>query len=148
MVQNKINNFLIPSVTKLPSQKNVDQVSKVEAENSEFKNLLETNIEAKSDKVGFPFQDSADRSSKKLMLSTHALKRLEERNLTFDKDEYEKIQSALDKLKNKGGKDSLVITEKGAYILDVQKNTVVTAMDKASINDNVFTKIDSTILIN
>ena len=31
---------------------------------------------------------------------------------------------------------------------DVPKNTIVTAIDKDSIGENVFTKIDSTILMN
>jgi flagellar operon protein len=51
-------------------------------------------------------------------------------------------------LKLKGGQDSLVITGKAAYIVDVSKNTIVTAIDKDSIGENVFTKIDSTILMN
>ena len=54
----------------------------------------------------------------------------------------------MDKLKTKGGQDSLVITGKAAYIVDVPKNTIVTAIDKDSMSENVFTKIDSTILMN
>jgi len=50
-------------------------------------------------------------------------------------------------LKNKGGHDSLVITNKAAYVVDVDKNTVVTAVDKNNMNENVFTKIDSTIFM-
>ena len=50
-------------------------------------------------------------------------------------------------LKNKGGKDSLVITDKAAYIVDVPGKKVVTAIDKESIESNVFTKIDSTVLV-
>jgi flagellar operon protein len=73
---------------------------------------------------------------------------LQERNLSLDKEEYAKLQSAIDKLKIKGGQDSLVITGKAAYIIDVPKNTIVTAIDKDSIGENVFTKIDSTILMN
>jgi flagellar operon protein len=85
---------------------------------------------------------------RKIQFSTHALRRLQERNLAFDKEEYNKLQTALDKLKTKGGQDSLVITGKAAYIVDVSKSTVVTAMDKESMSENVFTKIDSTILMN
>jgi flagellar operon protein len=53
----------------------------------------------------------------------------------------------LKKLQEKGGQDSLVITEKAAYIVDVANNKVVTAIDKDNIADNVFTKIDSTVLV-
>jgi flagellar operon protein len=70
-----------------------------------------------------------------------------ERNITLDAEEFTKLKTALQKLRIKGGQDSLVITNKAAYILDVVNNKVVTAMDKQSLNDNVFTKIDSTLIL-
>jgi flagellar operon protein len=93
-------------------------------------------------------QGQGQEQQKGIHLSTHALRRLQERNLTLDKEEYTKLQTAMDRLKLKGGQDSLVITGKAAYIVDVPKNTIVTAIDKESIGENVFTKIDSTILMN
>jgi flagellar operon protein len=145
MANAKINNMLIPNVTKLPSQKSVDTANKLNPnEKSEFKNLLDTTL----DQSALAQQDVAFPAQKGIHLSTHALKRLQERNLTLDKEEYAKLQTAMDRLKLKGGQDSLVITDKAAYILDVPKNTIVTAIDKASIGENVFTKIDSTILMN
>jgi flagellar operon protein len=140
----KINNILIPNVTKLPSQKNIDTANKLNpGETSEFKSLLDSTLESSQDSL----QDTIA-PRKGLNLSTHAMNRLQERNLSLDKDEYAKLQSAMDKLKLKGGQDSLVITGKAAYILDVAKNTIVTAIDKDNIAENVFTKIDSTILMN
>jgi flagellar operon protein len=142
MANPAINNILIPQVTKLTTKPNVDTSNKlVKGETSEFKSLLDSNLEQAS-------QTPISETPKGLHLSTHAMRRLQERNLTIDKDEYQKIQSAIDKLKLKGGQDSLVITSKAAYIVDVPKNTIVTAIDKESIGDNVFTKIDSTILMN
>lgn len=141
MANPKINNILIPNVTKLPSKSNVDTTNKLgKGETSEFKNLLDSNLEQAQSPVA--------ENPKGLHLSTHAMRRLQERNLSLDKEEYAKLQSAIDKLKLKGGQDSLVITSKAAYIIDVPKNTIVTAIDKDSIGDNVFTKIDSTILMN
>ena len=81
-------------------------------------------------------------------LSGHAKKRLEERNLTMDGNEFLKIRDGIDKLKEKGGKDSLIVTNQAAYIVDVDNQTVVTAMDKEDMAENVFTKIDSTLFIN
>ena len=142
MANPKINNILIPNVTKLPSNKSVDSTNKLgKGETSEFKELLDNNLE-KSE------QSPLSEAPKGLHLSTHAMRRLQERNLSIDKDEFAKIQSAVDKLKLKGGQDSLVITSNAAYIIDVPKNTIVTAIDKDSIGENVFTKIDSTILMN
>jgi flagellar operon protein len=142
MANPKINNILIPNITKLPSKSNIDSTNKLaKGETSEFKSLLDSSLE---ESVQSPISESP----KGLHLSTHAMRRLQERNLSIDKDEYAKILSAIDKLKTKGGQDSLVITSKAAYIVDVPKNMIVTAIDKDSIGDNVFTKIDSTILMN
>jgi flagellar operon protein len=141
----KINNLLIPNVTKLPSQKNIDSANKLTpGETSEFKNLLDSTLEQSSHES----LSEISQAPKGLNLSTHAMRRLQERNLNLDKEEYNKLQTAMDKLKLKGGQDSLVITSKAAYILDVAKNTIVTAIDKDNIAENVFTKIDSTILMN
>ncbi len=141
MANQKINNILIPNVSSIPSKKNVDSANKLNpGETSEFKNLLDTTLDQS--------QSEVQQSPKGLHLSTHAMRRLQERNLSLDKEEYAKLQTAIDKLKVKGGQDSLVITGKAAYIVDVPKNTIVTAIDKDSIGENVFTKIDSTILMN
>ncbi len=83
-----------------------------------------------------------------MKLSGHAAKRIEERKLDMDTSEFLKLRSALDQLKKKGGTNSLVVTEKAAYIVDVGKDTIVTAIDKDSMAENVFTKIDSTLFIN
>jgi flagellar operon protein len=99
---------------------------------SEFDNVLEKNTKTQEDGI---------------RVSNHAIKRLEERSIKLDGNEFLKIREALDKLKLKGGKDSLVITNRAAYIVDVDKQTVVTAIDKNNLGENVFTKIDSTIFI-
>ncbi|MEA9356813.1 TIGR02530 family flagellar biosynthesis protein [Bacteriovorax sp. PP10] len=141
MANPKINNILIPNVTSLPSNKNVENTNKLKSgETSEFKGLLDGAIDQS--------QPQVTKQDKGIQLSTHAMRRLQERNITIDKDEYAKLQTAMDRLKLKGGQDSLVITGKAAYIVDVPKNTIVTAIDKDSIGENVFTKIDSTILMN
>jgi flagellar operon protein len=150
MGNSKINNILIPNVTKLPSQKVVENNKLNPGEVSEFKSLLDSSItpEENSNSEGDVENAINAKASKGISLSTHAMKRLQERNLSMDKEEIQKLQSAIDKLKTKGGQDSLVITGKGAYIVDVSKNKIVTAIDKDSIGENVFTKIDSTILMN
>ena len=143
MANPKINNILIPNVTQLPSQKKIDDVNKLkQGETSEFKGLLDSQVEQQNN------PQILEQKSKGIQLSTHAMRRLQERNISIDKEEYTKLQTAMDRLKLKGGQDSLVITGKAAYIVDVPKNTIVTAIDKDSIGENVFTKIDSTILMN
>ncbi|EQC52657.1 TIGR02530 family flagellar biosynthesis protein [Bacteriovorax sp. DB6_IX] len=143
MVDNKVSNFLIPNVSKVPGNKKVDLRDRLGgaegAENrDEFKNLLKTEIESEIKDV---------QAQHGINLSVHAAKRLKERNLDLDTNEFFKLRGAMEKLRTKGGRDSLVITDKAAYIVDVPGNKVVTAIDKGSIQENVFTKIDSTVVV-
>jgi flagellar operon protein len=57
------------------------------------------------------------------------------------------IGSALDKAAAKGAKESLILMQDMAFIVNVKNRTVVTAMDSASMKDNVFTQIDSAVII-
>ncbi len=132
-----INNILIPNVSKLPKHKKVDVSNKLDGSKpnqSEFKSLLQ-------DQIGDVQRDHG------IQLSVHAAKRLKERNLEMDSGEFFKLRDAMTKLRAKGGQDSLVITEKAAYIVDVAQNKVVTAIDRENMAENVFTKIDSTVVV-
>jgi flagellar operon protein len=136
MTKGNINNILIPNVSKIPSSKKVNVDNRIDGQKSgeEFKSLLKEQVDQTKKEHG-------------INLSTHAAKRLHERNLSMDSDEFYKLKDAMVKLKDKGGQDSLVITDKAAYIVDVPNNKIVTAIDKGSITDNVFTKIDSTVIV-
>ncbi len=142
----KIKNLFIPQVSKLPGQKQVDIRDKLGPgdKSSEFADLLKNKIE--KDKPLGELQQNNVKDN--ISLSLHAAKRLKERNIEVDNNEFFKLKDAIEKLKTKGGRDSLVITPKAAYIIDVNNNTIVTAVDRESMNENVFTKIDSTMVLN
>lgn len=104
--------------------------------------------ESKTFEKGSDFKEVLDDQLKDLKISGHAAKRLKERNLEMDPLEFLKLKEAVSQLRKKGGNDSLVITGKAAYIIDIKNQTIVTAMDKENMENNVFTKIDSTMVIN
>jgi flagellar operon protein len=91
---------------------------------------------------------SAAKKEKDIQFSSHAMKRIRDREIEMDNNEFLKLREAFRKLQSKGGQDSLVVTDNAAYILDVKNAKVVTAVDKDKMSENVFTKIDSTIFIN
>ena len=72
--------------------------------------------------------------------------RLESRGLEVDAAEMERLQNAAGELEKKGAKEALVITGNAAYILGVEKRTVITAMPRAEALGQVFTQIDSTFV--
>ncbi|GIO29997.1 MULTISPECIES: TIGR02530 family flagellar biosynthesis protein [Paenibacillus] len=82
-----------------------------------------------------------------LKFSNHAAKRLEQRGIELKGDQLAKIQNAVDKAAAKGSKESLILMKDMALIVNVANRTVVTAMDGNSMKDNVFTQIDSAVVI-
>ncbi|MDP3150713.1 MAG: TIGR02530 family flagellar biosynthesis protein [Ignavibacteria bacterium] len=83
----------------------------------------------------------------KIKFSNHALKRLENRNIQLGDADISKIQSAVERAELKGSKDSLVMMEDTAYIVNIPNRTVVTAMALGSSNENIFTNIDSVVFV-
>lgn len=82
-----------------------------------------------------------------LKFSNHAAKRLEQRGIELGSSQLAEISSAVDKAAAKGSKESLILMKDMALIVSVQNRTVVTAMDGSSMKDNVFTQIDSAVII-
>ena len=145
----KVNSFLIPNVSSLPAdtQKAEKANGLKSGEKSEFKGIIdELSKDSKANNLRQP-QVGERNVGQDVQVSSHAMKRLQERNIELDGNEFMKLKEAVSKLKAKGGHDALVITNKAAYVVDVDKNTVVTAVDKNNMNENVFTKIDSTIFM-
>jgi flagellar operon protein len=83
----------------------------------------------------------------KIRLSHHAEQRLEQRGIQLQPEQMAKIESAIDKAAAKGAKDSLILFKDMAFIVNVKNRTIVTAMDGSSMHDNVFTQIDSAVVI-
>lgn len=81
----------------------------------------------------------------KVKFSSHALKRLESRNIQLSETEMNKIQDAVQKAESKGSRDSLVMMDKTAFIVNIPNKTVVTAIDVTNSSENVFTNIDSVV---
>ncbi|WP_018750919.1 TIGR02530 family flagellar biosynthesis protein [Paenibacillus sanguinis] len=79
--------------------------------------------------------------------SSHAVKRLEQRGIELKPEQLHQIGSAIDSAAAKGAKDSLILMKDMALIVNVNNRTVVTAMDGNSMKDNVFTQIDSAVII-
>lgn len=82
-----------------------------------------------------------------LKFSNHAIERMRSRGINFPPDEMKNIAAAIAKASAKGAKDTLILAGENALIVSVKNNTVVTVMDRQAMKDNVFTNIDSTVVI-
>lgn len=79
--------------------------------------------------------------------SQHAQDRLKARNISFSADQLQQLEGAVNSVAQKGGKDSLVMVGEAALVVSVKNRTVVTAMDRSQMKGNVFTNIDSAIIL-
>jgi flagellar operon protein len=82
-----------------------------------------------------------------LRFSAHALERMQSRGISFKPEDLSKLGSAVDKAAAKGSKNALMLMGDNALIVSVKNRTVVTAMDREAMKDNVFTNIDSTVIL-
>lgn len=82
-----------------------------------------------------------------LKFSNHAVERMQMRGIRFSPAKMESIQQAVAKAAAKGAKNTLLLTDDSALIVSVKDNTVVTVMDRNAMKENVFTNIDSTVLV-
>jgi flagellar operon protein len=83
--------------------------------------------------------------AQEVKFSNHAQKRLETRNISLSEDGLARLASAVDRAGQRGGRDSLVLMDDMAFIVNVRDRLVVTAMDANSRREGVFTQIDSVV---
>lgn len=82
----------------------------------------------------------------KLKFSNHAIERIRSRGISMGANEMARLENAVSKAAEKGAQNTLVLLGESALIVNVKNKTVVTALDKNMMKENVFTNIDSTVL--
>ena len=85
--------------------------------------------------------------SGELKFSKHASNRLADRNLTLSDDQLSRLTEGARRAGEKGIKESLVMVDQLAFIVNVPNNTVITAMDQTQAKDNIFTNIDGAVIV-
>ncbi len=79
--------------------------------------------------------------------SRHASERLRDRGIELSDGDVTKISQGMDRAGAKGARDSLLLYGNLGLIVNVPNRTVVTAIDENSMQEKVFTNIDSTVII-
>ena len=80
-----------------------------------------------------------------LKISKHANERIISRNINLTDDQWERLNTGVKKAEMKGIKESLVMIDDFAFIVNVDKNTLITAVDENE--DRVFTNIDGAVIV-
>lgn len=93
---------------------------------------------------GLSFADTLDQAQD-VRFSNHAQKRLESRDIHLSEENVNRLSEAIDKAEKRGGKNSLVMVDDLAFIVNVRERMVVTAVDAGHRGEGVFTQIDSVV---
>lgn len=108
-----------------------------------------------ANKNGITFQDilqlqaqkEVTESKESLRFSKHAANRLTDRNIELTDSQIERLNDGTKKAGERGIQESLVIVDQLAFIVNVPNKTVITAMEQAETDENVFTNIDGAVII-
>ncbi|HHY70580.1 MAG TPA: flagellar protein [Thermoanaerobacterales bacterium] len=84
---------------------------------------------------------------KELKISQHARMRMNMRNIRLTDDQKEILNNAVDKAKQKGVRESLILMQDMAFVVSIKNKTVITVIDGANIKENVFTNIDGAVIM-
>jgi flagellar operon protein len=104
-----------------------------------------SDISPKKSEGGVDFDSILDHS--RFKISKHAEKRLSARQIKLSDAVKDQLDTAIGSLQKKGARDSLVLMGDLAFVVNVPSRTVVTAMTKDQMNEQIFTNIDSTMLV-
>ena len=82
-----------------------------------------------------------------LQFSKHANMRLNTRDIRLSDSQLKRVEDAVTQAKVKGVRDSLVLVDDVALVVNVQNKVVITALNKNQAGDHVFTNIDGAVIV-
>lgn len=81
-----------------------------------------------------------------IQFSNHAAKRIDRRDLNLDSARLDRLNSAINRAAEKGSRNSVVMLDDLAVVVDIRDRKVVTAINAESGKERVFTNIDSVVI--
>ncbi|MBL8022923.1 MAG: hypothetical protein JNK54_01380 [Elusimicrobia bacterium] len=79
--------------------------------------------------------------------SKHAEDRLQRDGIQLTEAEKERLDSGMDKAAAKGARSSVLLMDDKVFIANVREKIVITSMTRDRLRDNVFTQIDSAVIL-
>ena len=101
-----------------------------------------------SPEPGLSFKEILDskqfEKTNSLKFSKHANQRLATRNINLSAEQMERLENGTTKAREKGIRESLVMVDDMAFIVNVKNNTVITAVGDS--DGSIFTNIDGAVI--
>lgn len=85
--------------------------------------------------------------SSDLRFSKHAASRLQDRNIDLTEGQLKRLAEGTNKAGAKGIRESLVLVDDLAFIVNIKNNMVITAMNQGETENHIFTNIDGAVIM-
>ncbi|MDE7230524.1 MAG: hypothetical protein K2N56_08605 [Oscillospiraceae bacterium] len=80
--------------------------------------------------------------------SKHAMQRISERSIDLTEgDMLERLNKGVEIAADKGSSETLVLVDTNAFVVSVKNNKVITTISREELQGNIFTNIDSTVIM-
>lgn len=125
-------------------------VRKTDIVQSTIRSETKTTQQARTRTSRVPFNDLLHKrlvESSGLKFSAHAQERMRLRNIHLSDQDIAHINEAVSLAESKGARDTLVLLDHVGLIVNIKNQTVITAVDQNSLQRNVFTNIDSAVIV-
>jgi flagellar operon protein len=130
-------------MTRMDMAKLSNQIQKT----SQKSRLVEQNKSNKIPQKSFHEVLENIKNDDKIKFSKHAQMRVDERNIVLSNNEIDRITEGVKKAQDKGVKTTLVLMDNKAFIVSVDKKTVITTATEGQLKENVFTNIDGAVIV-
>lgn len=79
--------------------------------------------------------------------SRHAVNRVVERNIELSESSLDRLGEGMRIAQRKGLRDTLILIDRTAFIVNVQNNKVITTVNGDELKGNAFTNIDGAVIV-
>lgn len=88
-----------------------------------------------------------EKNALQVQFSRHASERMKQRGITLSVESLQKLDQAVNTAREKGSKDTVIISRQGVFIVNVPNNIVITTIAEQDMKNNIFTNIDSAVFM-
>ena len=127
------------------TQFHVNRTYSIEQLQGQFLNTGKTSGRQKVSVSDNSFAQILEQTTSEVKFSKHANERLQSRNIDLSESQKERLNQAVKTAGEKGIKESLVMLDDLAFIVNIKNNTVVTAI--TSGEQKVFSNIDGAVVV-
>ena len=116
-------------------------------EGESFAQALQQKIDEKQEELAALSQNSPG-DKPNIEFSKHAMQRLSERSIDLSEgNTLERLNKGVEIAADKGSVETLVLVDKNAFVVSVKNNKVITTIPQEEMIGNIFTNIDSTVIV-